>query len=108
MAANGEQLKGLDKEMHKKFVDWFPSELPPVDEILMNVYHQFKLHDANKLIVRRQYSCPHKYCEAWHTLLQQHLNVGWIHPLVSQYMSPAFIIPKSDPSVLLWCINDYH
>lgn len=41
--ANEEQLKHLDKEMCKRFIDRFPTELPPIEDLPTNVYHRFKL-----------------------------------------------------------------
>lgn len=78
-----------------------------MEELPTNVYHRFKLRDTNKLIAKRQYSCPRKYRDAWKTLLQQHLDAGRIGPSSSQYASPAFIIPKSEPGVLPRWVNDY-
>lgn len=40
-------------------------------------------------------------------MLQQHLDAGRIHPSSSQYTSPTFIIPKSDPAVSPQLVNDY-
>lgn len=65
------------------------------------------MKDPNKIIARRQYSCPRKYQEAWHTLLQQHLDAGRIRPSSSQYALLAFIIPKADLKVLPQWVNDY-
>lgn len=107
LLVNAEQLQRLNDEMRKRFADRFPVELHPVEDLPTNIYHRFKLHDSNKLISRRQYSCPRKYIEAWHTLLQQHLDAGRIRPSSSQYASLAFIIPKTDPSVLPRWVNNY-
>jgi hypothetical protein len=65
------------------------------------------MKDASKTIMTHSYSCPCKYRDAWKTLIQQHLNAGRIHPLSSLYASPAFIVPKSDPTVLPRWVNDY-
>jgi hypothetical protein len=43
----------------------------------------------------------------WQTLIQQHLDAGCICPSSSPHASPAFIIPKSDPSVLPQWVNNY-
>ena len=58
-------------------------------------------------MVARAYSCPRKYREGWKTLIQQHLAAGRIRPSNSDYVSPAFIVPKSDPTVLPRWVNDY-
>ncbi len=105
--AKTEQFARLNEEMKEHFADRFPVDLPPIDKLPTDVFHQFKLKDPNKLIARRQYSCPRKYREAWHVLLQQHLEAGQIQPLSSQFASPAFIIPKADLKVLPCWVNDY-
>jgi hypothetical protein len=51
--------------------------------------------------------CPRKYREAWRTLIEQHLEAGRIRPSCSAHASPAFIIPKADPTVLPRWVNDY-
>jgi hypothetical protein len=40
-------------------------------------------------------------------LIEQHSATGRIRPSNSDYVSPAFIVPKSDPSVLPRWVNDY-
>ncbi|KIM63173.1 hypothetical protein SCLCIDRAFT_81257, partial [Scleroderma citrinum Foug A] len=54
------------------------------------------------------YDCPKKFCEAWKTLLQQHIDAGHLHPSNSPHSSPAFIIPKADPTALPRWVNDFH
>ena len=53
------------------------------------------------------YTTPQKYCEAWATLIQQHLDVGHIRPSNSEHASTAFLVPKSDMAMLPWWVNDY-
>ena len=52
-------------------------------------------------------NCPQKYKAAWHTLLQQHIAAGRLRASNSEHSSPAFIIPKADPTVLPRWVNDY-
>jgi len=66
-----------------------------------------KLRDTQKPMVARAYSCPRKYRESWGTLIQQHLAAGRIHHSTSEYVSLAFIVPKSDATVLPRWVNDY-
>jgi len=40
-------------------------------------------------------------------LIEQHLAAGRIRPSNSDYVLPAFIVPKSDPNVLPRWVNDY-
>jgi len=71
------------------------------------VYCRIRLKDATKCVQTRTYSTPRKYREAWATLIQQHLDAGRIRPSNSAHASPAFIVPKSDPTVLPRWVNDY-
>ena len=68
---------------------------------------RIKLKDQNHCIKTQNYPCPRKWKEAWHTLLQQHLETGWIHPSSAPAGSGAFIIPKADLNVLPRWVNDY-
>jgi len=93
------KLQGLDAKFKTRFKDRF-EDLPHTDDLPTNVYHRMKLKDTNKIIACRSYVCPRKYKSAWDTLIQQHLDAGQIRPSNSPYLSPAFIVPKSDPTVL--------
>ena len=96
-----------DAEFKARYLDLFPPDVPDVaelpDDVLMNV----KLRDELKPMVAKAYSCPRKYREGWKTLIQQHLAAGRIRPSNSDYVSPAFIVPKADPNVLPRWVNDY-
>ena len=81
--------------------------LPHTDELPTQPVAQIKLKDSDSLIKTRNYPCPRKWKEAWHTLLQQHLEAGRICPSDAPAGSGAFIIPKVDPSVLPRWVNDY-
>ncbi len=93
--------------MKLEFADLFPDDIPHIDLLPTDVYHRFVLKDANMTIARRQYDCPKKYREAWKSLLQQHLAAGRIRESDSPYASPAFLIPKSDPTAMPRWVNDY-
>lgn len=49
---------------------------PHVDELPTEPVARIKLKDPNHVIKSRNYTCPHKWKESWHTLLQQHLKAG--------------------------------
>jgi hypothetical protein len=102
-----EKLRSLGKQMVAEFADVF-TPIPHLNELPMDVYCCIKLKDPSKTIATRLYSTPRKYREAWQTLIQQHLDAGHIHPSNSSQASLAFIVPKSDPSVLPCWVNDYH
>jgi hypothetical protein len=102
-----ESLKQYEAELKAEFADRFPTVLPPVNELPTDVYHRFQLVDANQVIKCRSYNCPKKYKEAWRQLLDLHLTDGRMRESTSPYVSPAFIIPKSDPSILPRWVNNY-
>ncbi|THG94742.1 hypothetical protein EW026_g6787 [Hermanssonia centrifuga] len=91
-----ETLTNEDRRMKSAFADCFPSDIPHLDELPTNVYHQIKLKDPNMKIQRHQYNCPKKYCEVWKELLNEHLEAGRLQPSSNPYASPAFLVPKQD------------
>ena len=101
-----EEFATRETEMRTRFAKVF--EPPPhADELPKKPLAHITLKDANKMIKTRNYPCPRKWKEAWHTLLQQHLDAGRIQPSSAPAGSAAFIIPKADPTVLPRWVNDY-
>ena len=98
----------ITPEFKAHYLDLFPPDVPNVIELPDDVLMNIKLKDKLKPMIAHAYSCPQKYCEGWKTLIQQHLAAGHIHPSNNDYVSPAFIIPKTDPTVLPCWVNDYH
>jgi len=101
-----ENLKQLGVELIDEFKDVF-SPIPHIDELPTDVYCRIKLKDAYQTVKTRSYSTPRKYRGAWATLIQQHLDAGRIRPSNSAHASPAFIVPKSDSTVLPRWVNNY-
>jgi hypothetical protein len=101
-----EKLHMMSANIISEFPDVF-SPIPHIHSLPTDIYCHIKLKDSDKLIHTCSYSTPHKCCEAWATLIQQHLDAGRIHPLNSAHASPAFMVPKTDPSVLPHWVNDY-
>ena len=93
-------------ELKMEFKDIF-SPIPHYKDLPTDFYCRIILKDASKTVSTRSYGTPCKYREAWATLIQQHLDVGHIHPSNSEHASPAFLVPKSDPTVLPCWVNDY-
>jgi hypothetical protein len=93
-------LQQLDKKYKKKFEDCFPVDIPHATDLPRDVYHNIKLKPGAPISTAYSYLCPRKYCTGWKTLIEQYLVAGNIRPSSLLYMSPSFIIPKSDPSVL--------
>ena len=81
--------------------------IPHIDELPTDVLARIKLKEAERTIRSHTYPSPRKYAEAWSILIQEHLHAGRIQPSASSFASPAFLIPKSDPSALPRWVNDY-
>ncbi len=102
-----ETLERENTTIKEKYADLFPDDIPHIDVLPDTVYHRFELKDANMVIARRQYDCPKKYREVWKQLLDQHIAAGRIRESNSPYASPAFLVPKTDPTALPRWVNDY-
>jgi hypothetical protein len=94
-----EKLKALGKDIMTEFKEVFEL-IPHINKLPTEVYCRIKLKDTSKLVQTHSYSTPRKYKEAWATLIKQHLDAGHIQPSNSAHALPAFLIPKSDLSVL--------
>jgi hypothetical protein len=105
--AHWDLLQEHDARLKAEFADRFPSDIPHVDHLPTDVYHRIELKDNARTFAARSYSCPKKYRGPWKELLDQHLAAGRIRESTSPYVSPAFIVPKADPSVLPCWVNDY-
>lgn len=101
-----EQLRKTEKDLLDEFKDVF-NPTPHVKSLPENIMARLKLKNAEQTIEPQTYSCPHKFREAWQALIQWHLDARHIQPSSLPHASPAFIIPKADPTVLPQWINDY-
>ena len=99
-------LLELETRLREQFYDVF-EPLPHATELPEKPVARIRLKDPNLPIRTRNYACPRKWKDAWHTLLQQHLESGRIRPSEAPAGSGAFIIPKADPSVLPRWVNDF-
>ena len=101
-----EELNARKGELRAKFAAMF--EPPPhFNELPKETLARIQLKDPSKEIKSRNYPCLRKWKEAWHTLLQQHLDAGRICLSSAPMGNGAFIIPKADPIVLPRWVNDY-
>jgi hypothetical protein len=101
-----EMLRKKEKKIREEFKDLF-EPIPHVDELPTDCLAEIHLKDPSLSVKSRTYPCPRKFRESWHTLLEQHLAAGRIRPSSSSHASPAFIIPKADPTALPRWVNDY-
>lgn len=105
--ASTEVLALKDRDMKVKFSDCFPRNIPHVLELPTTVYHRILTCPGARVTTTCTYSCPQKFRDSWKTLIDQHVAAGRIRPSSSEYSLPSFIIPKTDPTVLPWWVNDY-
>jgi len=101
-----QKYTALEEKLKTKFGRTF-EPIPHVDELPDDVYCRIKVKDATRTISRKTYGCPCKYCDAWKTLIDNHVESGKIRLSNSAFASPSFIIPKSDPTALPRWVNDY-
>jgi hypothetical protein len=101
-----ETLSNEEKKIQEEFKNLF-EPIPHVDDLPTDFMVEIKLKDPNMTVKNCSYPCPQKYREAWQTLLNQHLAFGRIRPSSSPHASPAFIVPKSNPTALPCWVNNY-
>lgn len=65
------------------------------------------MKDPDKVISKRGYEGPQKYCKVWRCLLDKHVAAGRMCPSSSLYSSSCFLIPKADPNTDLRWVNNY-
>src|SRR6201996_2257185 len=101
-----DELTTRENELWSCFATVFE---PPshFNELPQQPLAHIRLKDLTKEIKGQNYPCPWKWKDMWHTLLQQHLDVGCIHPSSAPAGSGAFIIPKANLTVLPQWVNDY-
>jgi hypothetical protein len=100
------KLQQLGLKLVDDFKDIF-QPIPHVDMLPNDVLCEIKVKDASRTIKSRSYTTPHKYRDAWKILIQEHLDAGHIRPSNSPHASPAFLVPKSDPTAMPCWVNDY-
>ena len=102
-----DKLLKYEQDLSLEFKHIF-EPIPHVDKLPTDVVARIKLIDSSKTITMWSYASPKKYQEAWAILIQRHLDAGRIRPSASSpFASPAFLTPKTDPTVLPCWVNDY-
>ncbi len=97
------KLKKHKEKARTLFVDVF-APVPhlnrlPISDLVMRI----SLMDDKRFIQKRNYTVPKHYEKAMDKILDLRLSQGFIRPSNSQFVSPSFIVPKSDPSALPRC-----
>jgi hypothetical protein len=102
-----DNLKQRSKILMDQYHDIFPPDIPDTCELPDDVLMKIKLHNDITPMVARAYSCPKKYRNGWKTLIEQHLATRCIRLSNSDYVSPAFIVPKANSNILPRWVNNY-
>lgn len=103
---NQERLDKMSDKFKMDYADVF-TPIAHTSSLPDNITCKITLKEAYLVIQSRGYASPWKFKDAWSILIQQHLDAGRIHPSNSPYSSPAFLIPKADPSALPHWVNDF-
>lgn len=104
--STSETMKKEEQKLREEFKDLL-EPMPHVNQLPTDFQAEIRLKDPNLSFKNQSYACPHKYHNMWQTLLNQHLAEGHICPSSSPFVSPAFIIPKADPTALPCWVYDY-
>jgi len=99
-------LQEHEAQLRSEYSDLF-EPIPHVHKLPTDCLAEIKLKDPTLRVKTRSYTYPRKYRDAWKILLSQHLAAGRIRPSSSPHASPAFIVPKADPTALPRWVNDY-
>ena len=101
-----QDMQSRETKLKAEFAPIF-GPLPHIRDIPTNFTARIRLKDPEKKIRSRSYPSPRKYTKAWSILVQEFLDTGRIRPSNSPYASPAFLIPKADPTAVPRWVNDY-
>ncbi|GAA5828210.1 hypothetical protein JCM3770_003260 [Rhodotorula araucariae] len=101
-----EQMDGLDKEgrgglaaeLAQAIRRPFPVDTPLTADYLAKctTRHWIRLVDDKKIHNQHGFAIPHKWCELWKRMLEEHLVAGRLRPSTSPYASAVFVVPKRD------------
>jgi len=101
-------LKDHEQKARTLYADVF-SPVPHVDCLpITDSVMRIELKDNKCFAQKRNYTIPKYYEKAMDSILDLRLSQGFIRPSNSSFISPSFIVPKSDPSALPHWVCDYH
>jgi len=101
-----DDLEKRGNQIRKDYADVF-KPIPHINCLPDEFQARIRLKDVEQTIKNRSYSTPRKFADSWSVLINDHLKAGRIRPSESSFASPAFLIPKSDPTALPCWVNDY-
>ena len=104
--ASFDKLNELDNNLKNEYKEIF-KPIPHADLLPTNYTACIKLRDAEKTILSRSYTCSRQFKDTFATLIEQHLESGFIRRSTSEHLSLSFIIPKVDPKAMPRWVCDY-
>ena len=75
--ASFDKLNELDNNLKNEYKENF-EPIPHADLLPTNYTARIKLRDVEKTILSRSYTCPWQFKDAFATLIEQHLDSGFI------------------------------
>lgn len=108
-----EAMRGVERALQREFDDRFPPDLPDMGPAPPNIPQdsldsmRIRLKNPEIEFKTRVYSCPQKVLPGFKMLIEQHLRAGRIRISTSHVASPAFVVPKRDPTALPRMAIDY-
>ena len=102
-----DKLCDLNAKFKEMFCNRF-DEIPHTNRLPTTVYHRLSMKDTQACITCQGNSMPRKYKDTWDTLIKEHLDTGRIQSSNSPYLSLAFMVLKTNRSILPRWVNDYH
>jgi len=102
-----DSLKHHENKARTLYADIF-NPVPHVDRLpITDSVMRIELKDNKRFVQKRNYTIPKHYEKAMDSILDLRLSQGFIRPSNSSFVSPSFIVPKSDPSALPRWVCDY-
>jgi hypothetical protein len=101
------ELQKHEEETRTLFADVF-SPVPHLDKLpITDTVARIPLKSDQKFTRRKKYTIPKHWEKAMDDIINLRLSQGFIRPSNSQFASPSFLVPKSDPKDLPRWVCDY-
>ena len=101
------ELRQHEDEARTLFADVF-GPVPHLDNLpVSETVASIPLKNDKMPSQKRKYTIPKHWTKAMDEIINLRLSQGFIRPSSSQFASPSFLVPKSDPKVLPRWVCDY-
>ena len=103
-----DDLRKYEQETRTLFADVF-GPVPKLNDLpITDTVASIPLKNDKCFPQRRNYTIPKHWTKAMDEIINLCLSQGFIRPSSSQFASPSFLVPKSDPKALPRWVCDYH